>query len=126
MQPHHQDPRPPTTGRSAGDETDVGDPAAPSGARDHLERLGTVLQRRGWRVSLLGGDRRPELHVTNPAAPAFSEIIECRRLPTGWRYFWGWKEPIGPVERVRDVADRVAYVLREIPDEVTEAAEGAQ
>jgi hypothetical protein len=96
---------------------------SPDNARIHLERLGTVLQRRGWRVNLLGGDRRPELQVTNPVAPAFNEVIWCRATPTGWRYFWPWREAIGAADRVNEVADRIAHVLRATPDEVTEAAE---
>jgi hypothetical protein len=96
---------------------------SPDNARTHLERLGTVLQRRGWRVHLLGGDRRTELQVTNPDTPAFNEVIWCRRMPDGeWTFWWPWREPIGTAERVNEVADRIAHVLRATPDEVTEAA----
>jgi hypothetical protein len=78
----------------------------------HLERLAAVLRGRGWQVSLVEADREMLLKVTNPTAPGLFEWIGCGDSPGGWRYEWSWRQPIGPVERLGAVADRIMHVLR--------------
>jgi hypothetical protein len=81
-----------------------------TGARTHLERLLAELTERGWTAEI--GDRadRPILHVRNPRVPQLNEKIVC----SGARYRWSWGADIGPVDDVREAADRVVFVLREI------------
>jgi hypothetical protein len=68
------------------------------------------LTERGWTAEI--GDRadRPILHVRNPHVPQLNDKIVC----SGARYRWSWGADIGPVDDVREAADRVVFVLREI------------
>jgi hypothetical protein len=80
-------------------------------AQTYLDQLAAELERRGWQVSLRSDGR---LKVTNPAHADLNEVIGCRELNDGWRFTWPWHEPIGGVDDVAEVADRIAHVLREI------------
>lgn len=91
--------------------------AAGADARSHLEALGVELQRRGWRVFLVGRDEHPALRVTNPDAPVLAETIMCRQADDGtWIYAWSWRQPIGPTDRTGFVVNRIQNVLRAIPE----------
>jgi hypothetical protein len=48
--------------------------------------------------------------VRNPHVPQLNDKIVC----SGARYRWSWGADIGPVDDVREAADRVVFVLREI------------
>jgi hypothetical protein len=87
---------------------------AHSEARTNLERLGTALQVRGWRVSLTGEGPGAKLTVTNPAAPSLSETIVCGLEGDGWHFMWEWLEAIEPVDKIDAAARRIRHVLREV------------
>lgn len=84
---------------------------ADNAARTHLEKLAEELRQRAWQVRVANSCSYVVLHVINPAAPSMVERITCDEGPRGLRFFWSWREVIGPVERVKEVADRIAKVL---------------
>lgn len=72
-----------------------------------------MLRGRQWKANIVDEGGRLALLVANPAVPVMSDRIFCHRTPGGqWRYTWPWREPVGPVERAGQVADRIMYVLR--------------
>ncbi|MFC4056472.1 hypothetical protein ACFOY4_42880 [Actinomadura syzygii] len=71
-----------------------------------LEGLAEELNRRGWRASLKGD----VLTVTNPSVPRLNDRVSC----DGADFRWAWGQAIGPVTDIRDAADRIVYVLREV------------
>lgn len=82
-------------------------------ARTYLQRLADELTRRKWKV-WVGSGTKTTLRVENPDVPALHETIHCRSVNDGWSYCWPWREPIGPVDEVTGVADRIQHVLREV------------
>jgi hypothetical protein len=91
---------------------------APQAAKDHLERLGEVLQRRGWRVALTTPEVGPLLTVTDPDAPKVSETIVCHQAHDDtWHFLWGPdRARVASVWRAHHVANRLHLELRGTPD----------
>lgn len=86
----------------------------PTAANDHLEHLGDLMQRKGWRVSLTITTFGPVLTVSDPDARDVAETVVCRQAADGtWHYMWGPdKTRVGSVARAGSVARRIADELR--------------
>lgn len=88
------------------------------GAKTHLERLGAVLQRRGWRVALSATEFGPVLTVTDPDDLQVSETIVCRQAHDDtFHYLWGPdRTRVASVHRANFVANRLHVELRGVED----------
>jgi hypothetical protein len=81
-------------------------------AAAHLRQLADALTRRGLQVPRVA-ENLQMLRVSNPAASDLSEVIRIRHTKKhGWEYLWSWREVIGPANKMGQVADQIAKVLR--------------
>ena len=76
-----------------------------------LEELGARLSAVGWQTRLHAPpDRRPMLHIANPAVTVLSEFVTAEQDRSGqWWYWWSWAERISPAD---DLAQAVTVVGR--------------
>jgi hypothetical protein len=80
-----------------------------------LERLAAELTRRQFRAQLTGRTGELRLYVANPDHPELNEHIHCRRADDDTRCFWWpWQQPIGSVDDLAAVADKIMTVLRSV------------
>lgn len=86
----------------------------PTAANEHLEHLGEIMERRGWRVTLTIGELGPVLTVTDPDVEDASERIVCRQATDGtWHYQWGPdRNRLCSVARASFAAGRIHHELR--------------
>ena len=77
-------------------------------ARQHLDRLRTELEQRGWKAVHHGTDGRPLLHVLNPLDLNLNETVTV----VAGRFSWNWGPDLGHVDDVRAITDRIVHVLR--------------
>jgi hypothetical protein len=83
--------------------------------RAYLERLADELSRREFTAQLV--TRKTQLHliVANPDNPGLSERVLCYSTPGGsWHFWWPWRQPIGAVDDLETVADKITVVLRSV------------
>jgi hypothetical protein len=80
----------------------------------HLERLATALRERGLLAEVADKAGMPLLTVANAGTPALNQEVLCQESAGAWQYWWPWKQPIGPVEGLDAVVERVAAVLRPV------------
>ena len=81
----------------------------------HLERLADELKRQGFRAELNRKVAAPCLRVVNAESPALNERVLCHQADDGsWIFWWPWKQPIGSVEDLAIVVDKIAAVLRSV------------
>jgi len=81
----------------------------------HLERLGNVLKQRGFTTELVIKPAKPYLQVANADTPTLNERVVCHRdSDTSWAYWWPWKQPIGSVDDIESVVDKIAAVLKSV------------
>lgn len=76
-----------------------------------LDDLAARLSAQGWQTRLHAPpDRRPMLHVANPAVTVLSEYVTAEQDRHGrWWYWWSWAERISPAD---DLAQAVTVVGR--------------
>jgi hypothetical protein len=83
----------------------------------HLERLAAALTRSGLTARLVTSGRRPQVQAANPDTPRLTERVLCKQASDGrWRYWWPWRQPIGPVEDLDAVVGKIAAVLRSVAE----------
>jgi hypothetical protein len=81
----------------------------------HLERLSEELTDRGFKTKLVGQISKPYLNVANAETPSLNERVQCQPADDGsWSYWWPWKQPIGAVDDLETVAEKIAAVLRSV------------
>jgi hypothetical protein len=84
-----------------------------------LERLAQALKERGLVAEVADTATVPLLAVANAEVPALNQQVFCRENAGTWWYWWPWEQPIGPIEDLDVVVERVASVLRSVgtPDD---------
>ena len=88
----------------------------------HLEQLAAVLKERGFSTRLVGQISKPYLNVANGDTPSLNERVQCEVADDGsWSFWWPWKQPIGPVDDLEMVVEKIAAVLRSVE---TDEADG--
>lgn len=81
----------------------------------YLEKLADELVSHGFSTELVGKISKPYLTVANAAAPSLYERVLCQSADDGsWCFWWPWHQPIGSVDDLRPVANRIALVLRSV------------
>lgn len=80
----------------------------------HLDRLAQALKERGLLAEVADKATVPLLAVANAAVPALNQQVLCEENADTWWYWWSWKKPIGPVEDLAVVVERIASVLRSV------------
>jgi hypothetical protein len=83
---------------------------------NHLARLARALKERGLLAELADKAGVPLLAVANAEVPGLNQEVLCQESAGTWWYWWTWKQPIGPVEDLDAVVERVASVLRPAGD----------
>jgi hypothetical protein len=85
----------------------------PEAAIAVLERLASRLTHDGWQVRLHAPpDRRPMLHVANPAVAFLSDLVTAGQGKDGqWWVWWSWAERISPAEDLDSAAANIGRVL---------------
>lgn len=78
-----------------------------------LERLASRLSTDGWQVRLHAPpDRRPMLHVANPAVAFLSDLVTAGQGRDGrWWVWWSWAERIAPADDLDRAAASIGRVL---------------
>jgi hypothetical protein len=87
--------------------------ADPEAAIAVLENLASRLATDGWQVRLHAPpDRRPMLHVANPAVAFLSDLVTAGQGKDGqWWVWWSWAERISPAEDLDQAAANIGRVL---------------
>jgi hypothetical protein len=81
----------------------------------HLERLAAELQQCGFVAELTRKVSKPHLQVANTETPTLNERVLCDQIEDGsWAYWWPWKQPIGPVDDLAPVIEKIAAVLKSV------------
>lgn len=81
----------------------------------HLERLADELKQRGFATELVGKLTKPFLKVANADTPTLNERVQCHQADDdSWCYWWPWKQPIGSVDDLSVVVEKIAAVLRSV------------
>ena len=81
----------------------------------HLGSLATELRRRGLDARVVARSAQPYVKVANPNTPELNERVLCRRAnDESLCFWWPWKQPIGSVDDLEMVADKIAAVLRSV------------
>lgn len=98
---------------TVGPQTTSGAGAAPEGAIAILEQLASRLAADGWQVQLHAPpDRRPMLHVANPAVVFLAELVTAEWGRDGrWWLWWSWAERISPADDLERAAATIGRVL---------------
>lgn len=81
---------------------------------DIFERLADELTKRQFKAHLEGSESL-YLAVENPDQPELNEHVRCRTAPDGnWCFWWPWCQPIGSVDDLEIVTDKIVAVLRSV------------
>lgn len=81
----------------------------------HLEQLAKELKQRGFSVELVGKLTKPFLKVANAETPTLNERVLCYQADDGsWVLWWPWKQPIGSVDDLEVVIEKISVVLRSV------------
>lgn len=69
----------------------------------------------GFTTELASKLSKPHLKVANAETPSLNERVLCDRADDGsWSFWWPWKQPIGSVDDLSLVVNRIALVLRSV------------
>jgi hypothetical protein len=80
----------------------------------HLESLATALTQRGLDARVVRG-ARPYVKAANPDTPELNERVLCRPADDqSLCFWWPWRQPIGSVDDLETVADKITAVLRSV------------
>jgi len=81
----------------------------------HLTRLAGELEQRGFVTELASQISKLHLHVVNAETPTLTERVLCyRTIDDTWMFWWPWKQPIGPVDDLTAVIEKIAAVLKSV------------
>ena len=85
----------------------------PEAAIAVLEKLASRLNPNGLQVRLHAtADRRPMLHVANPAVAFLADQVTAGRGKDGqWWVWWSWAERIAPADDLDRAAASIGRVL---------------
>jgi hypothetical protein len=84
-------------------------------ALTHLGQLADKLAGYGFTTELIGQISKPYLKVANAATPSLNERVRCQPDADGsWSFWWPWNQPIGSVDDLELVVNRIALVLRSL------------
>lgn len=87
----------------------------PDEQRVHLQRLADDLKAKGFAVELMGKLSLPFLKVANAETPTLNERVLCHQADDeSWVFWWPWKQPIGSVDDLAVVVEKIAAVLRSV------------
>ena len=82
---------------------------------EHLERLADELGKRQFSARLVSHRSAHYLVVANPESPDLNERIHCQQAADdSWCFWWPWHQPIGSVDDLDSVADKITVVLRTV------------
>lgn len=83
--------------------------------RAHLQRLAEELKTKGFTVELVSKLSLPFLKVANADTPTLNERVLCHQADDDlWVFWWPWKQPIGSVDELEVVIEKIAAVLRSV------------
>lgn len=83
----------------------------------HLERLQAELSKRGLGAKLITKGGRSYLKVANPNMPELNERVLCHAAEDeSLCFWWPWGQPIGSVDDLEVVAEKIAAVLRSVEE----------
>jgi hypothetical protein len=81
----------------------------------HLGQLAGKLEGFGFTTELASQISKPYLKVANAATPSLNERVLCQPdADDHWSFWWPWKQPIGSVDDLELVVNRIALVLRSL------------
>jgi hypothetical protein len=81
----------------------------------HLGTLATELRRRGLEARVISKGAQPCVKVANPDTPELNERVLCLRADDdSLCFWWPWRQPIGSVDDLETVADKITAVLRSV------------
>jgi hypothetical protein len=84
----------------------------------HLDRLAGALQPQPYTAEVIRSVSRPYLKVANAGTPELNEQVYCGQAEDGsWVFQWPWGQPIGSVDDLETVADKIIEVLRSVVGE---------
>jgi hypothetical protein len=84
----------------------------------HLEHLANELDKRDFNTRLTRPVAKPYLTVANDAQPQLNERVLCEQAEDdSWSFWWPWRQPIGSVDDLETVVDKIAAVLRSVETE---------
>jgi hypothetical protein len=82
---------------------------------EHLERLVVELAGQGLDARLVRRRARSHVVVASPDDPALNERVLCRATEdSGWCFWWPWRQPIGSVDDLGAVVEKIMTVLRPV------------
>ena len=83
--------------------------------RAHLQHLADELTKREFSVELVSKLALPYLKVANADTPTLNERVLCHQADDeSWVFWWPWKQPIGSVDDLDVVVEKIAAVLRPV------------
>jgi hypothetical protein len=81
----------------------------------HLGSLATELRGRGLDARVVARGAQPYVKVANPDTPELNERVLCRHADDdSLCFWWPWRQPIGSVDDLETVADKITAVLRSV------------
>lgn len=81
----------------------------------HLRRLAEVLETHGFIAEVIVKTGKPYLQVANADTPTLNERVLCDEAPdASWVFWWPWKQPIGSVDDLNAVVEKIAAVLKSV------------
>jgi hypothetical protein len=81
----------------------------------HLGTLATELRSRGLDARVITKGPQPYVKAANPNTPELNERVLCRRADDdSLCFWWPWQQPIGSVDDLETVADKITEVLRSV------------
>jgi hypothetical protein len=84
----------------------------------HLGQLADKLAGYGFTTELASKIAKPHLKVANATTPSLNERVLCQPADDGsWSFWWPWNQPIGSVDDLELVVNRIALVLRSLEAE---------
>ena len=86
--------------------------------RHYLAQLAEELTRNGLLAELVGAISKPYLMVALADTPNHTERVLCQLDGDGsWSFWWAWGQPIGTVDDLDLVVNRILTVLRSVEAE---------
>jgi hypothetical protein len=80
----------------------------------HLESLAAALAQRGLNARVVRS-AQPYLKAANPDTPELNERVLCRPADDqSLCFWWPWRQPIGSVDDLETVVDKITAVLRSV------------
>jgi hypothetical protein len=81
----------------------------------HLGKLAAELESHGFATELLAKVSKPSLKVANAENLSLNERVLCQQAGDGsWLFYWPWHQPIGSVDDLDTVVDKITSVLRSV------------